>query len=231
MFPITILRPALLVLLAIPVITWAAGGVTDVMTAKKALERWPAEGLTSIRVEGLDILYVNPDARLDGYRKVLLKPVTVAPNLDWRLKYYVPGTTQTLNLKPMVDATMAHVHKAVAHALRQGGYALTDVAAADTVEVNASIVDIFLIAVKIKGSRVERAEGLSLGNATLVADIRDSESGKLILRTFDIEYGPAPKRNPRLAGEEAEAWLLSAVDQWAELLRKALDVSNRNRGK
>lgn len=231
MFHVPARKIALLALALIPAMSFAAGGVTDVMTAKKALERWPAEGLTSIRVDGLDILYVNSKARLDDYRKVLLKPVTVAPNSDRRLKYVAPGTTRTLNLRPLMEATTTHVRDSISSALNAGGYALAETAAADVVEVTVSIVDVFLIAVNVKGSRNEQTESASLGNATLVVEVRDSTSGELILRSFDVEYGPESGRNSRRTGEDAEAWLLSTVDQWAGFLRKGLDVSNRNRSK
>lgn len=209
---------------------FAAGGVTDVMTGKKAIARWGAEGLTSIRADGIDVLYANPNARLDGYRAVLLKSVTVAPNLDWRLKYYVPGTTQTLNLRPMLDRATARVHAAIRRELEAGGYKLVDQAAADVVTVTVSVVDIFLMAVKIEGgSRIEKAEGFSLGSASLVVDIHDSLSNDVIVSAFDLDRGPKPRLMPRQAGEEAEAWLHSAIDQWAVMLRKALDVSNRRK--
>ncbi|MEO7916834.1 MAG: hypothetical protein ABIR16_04260 [Dokdonella sp.] len=223
------LRLLFAVLLTASGVTSAAGGVTEVMTADLALKRWPAEGMTSIRVDGLDILYVNPSAKLDGYRKVLLKPVSVEPNLDWRRKYFVPGSTWTLNLRPMIESTQTRARAAVSDALTRGGYELTDQPAADVIEVNASIVDIFLIAVKTGGGRIEKAEGDSLGSAALVADIRDSVSGDLILRVFDRDRAPKPRLPARRAGEEAEAWLNSAVDGWAALLPKALDVSNRQR--
>ncbi len=86
----------------------AAGGVTDILTAPKAIERWTAEGLTSLRVDGLDVLFVNPNAHLDGYTKILLKSVEVVPTLGWRMKYFIPGSTRTLNLQPMIDGTEQH---------------------------------------------------------------------------------------------------------------------------
>jgi hypothetical protein len=203
--------------------------LTKVPTHKQVIEQWTADGLTSIRVEGLDAVFVNPQARLNGYRKILVGQVEVKPWVDWRNRYFVPGSTRTLNLRPMIDNATARVRSAIEREASDNGYAMVDAPAKDAIEVRVSIVDIFLIAVKTPG-RSERAEGLSLGNATLVAEIRDSTSQDLVLRVFDLQQGPEPQLPVSRAGEEAEAWLAKAIDEWAGLLRKGLDVSNRAGG-
>lgn len=207
----------------------AAGGVTDVLTAPKAIDRWTAEGLTSLRVDGVDVLFVNPRVHLDGYRKVLLKSVEVIPTLGWRMKYFIPGSTRTLNLQPMIVGTEQHAKRALASALSNAGYSLTDTPAADAVELSAKVDDVFLIAVQLPKGRTEYAEGFSLGSANLIGELRDSLTGELILRVFDAEKGPKPQLSPKRAGEEAEAWLRRAVEGWAELLPKALNISNRKK--
>ncbi len=115
------------------------------------------------------------------------------------------------------------------NALKGAGYSLTDVPSADVVELSASVDDVFLIAVQVPAGRTEYAEGYSLGSANLIGELRDSLSGELILRVFDAEKGPKPQLSPKRAGEEAEAWLRRAVGEWAELLPKALNVSNRKK--
>lgn len=207
----------------------AAGGVTDVLTAPKAVERWTAEGLTSLRVEGVDVLFVNPKVHLHGYTKVMLKSVEVVPTLGWRQRYFTPGSTRTLNLRPMIEGTRQHAKLALANALKGAGYSMADMPSADVVELSATVDDVFLIAVHIPAGRTEYAVGHSLGSAHLIADLRDSLTGELILRVFDVANGPKPQLSPKRAGEEAEAWLRTAVDDWALLLPKALDVSNRNK--
>jgi len=222
-------RCLLLMWVLVPMVAAAAPPpVTVVPTAKDIIAQSNEQGLTSIRVEGLEILYVNPQARLDGYSKVMLKPIVVRPWAEWRNRYFVAGSTRTLNLVPMIEHATAHAHRAVERELASAGYTVVDTAAADVVEVSASILDVFLIAVKAKG-RTDSAESYSLGTATLIAEIRDSMSGDLILSAYDVDRGPRPKLTMHHAAEEAEAWLESTIDAWAEFLRKGLDLSNRNR--
>lgn len=217
----------LCLLLVIPIGVMAATPeLTKVPTQKQVIEQWTSDGLTSIRVEGLDAIFVNPKARLNGYRKILIGKVEVEPWVDWRKRYFVPGSTRTLDLRPMIESASARVRSAIERQASDNGYAVVDSAATDAIEVRVSIVDIFLIAVKTPG-RSERAEGPSLGNATLIAEIRDSTSQDLVLRVFDLQQGPKPQLTVGRAGEEAEAWLAKSIDEWAELLRKGLDISNR----
>ncbi|MBN8480908.1 MAG: DUF3313 family protein [Xanthomonadales bacterium] len=224
------MRALLSVALVAPTVAPAATpALTKVPTLDQVSAEWANEGLTAVRVEGLDAVSVNPHARLDGYRKILVGEVEVKPWTDWRKRYFVPGSTRTLNLRPMVESATARVRDAIRREASGHGYSIVDEPAPDAIEVRISIVDIFLIAVKTAG-RSERAEGLSLGNATLVAEIRDSTSRELVLRAFDLQQGPKPELPPGRAGEEAEAWLARAIDDWAELLRKGLDVSNRGAG-
>ena len=61
---------------------------------------------------------------------------------------------------------------------------------------------------------------------TLVADLRDSRSGELVLRVFDDEVGPKPKSRMRDALAECMAWARSALAGWSTALRGGLDVSS-----
>ncbi|MBL0223346.1 MAG: hypothetical protein IPQ17_11635 [Xanthomonadales bacterium] len=49
----------------------------------------------------------------------------------------------------------------------------------------------------------------------------------LILRVFDREEGPEPRLTESRAGQEAKEWLRSAINGWAQSLRKGFEISNR----
>ena len=216
----------LLVAVASADATAATPKLSQTPTAEQVIAQSTGEGMTAIRVEGLEILHVNPQARLDGYTHVLLKPVEVVPWRDWRIRAHEAGVR--LNLRPMIERARTVARESVKRHLVDGGYALADTPGTGVAEVKASIIDIFLIALDT-GHDPVRTESFSLGTATLLVEVRDSATGELILRAFDVDRGPAPVLPPMRAGEEAEAWLATTIDGWAQRLRAGLDISNRKR--
>lgn len=207
---------------------WAADRPLDGAKAKDAIAAWGKEGLKPVQVPGIDLTYVKADARLNGYRKVVLGRVDVAVDRGWKLSGFAAGSTTTGNLKPIIADAEAMVREELVKALDGSGFDLVEAPAADAVRVDVEIVDLHVMALESGRARGREADGVSLGRVTLRATIVDATSGDLILRVFDREEGPEPRLAPSRAAEEAKAWLRASIAGWALTLRKGFEISNRS---
>jgi len=205
----------------------AADRATDKGKAAVAMTEWTAQGLKPITVPGLDLLYVKPDARLDGYRKVMVGRVEVAVDRNWKNSGHAAGFSTTGNLKPIMADAEAMVREELEKVLVDSGFAIVESPAADAVRIDVEILDLYVIALESGRSRGRGAYAESLGRVALRAMLVDSTSGDLILRVFDREEGPEPRLTESRAGQEAKEWLRSAINGWAQSLRKGFEISNR----
>lgn len=212
------------------VCTWVCDVKADAESArpatfKKASDSWKNEGLQPVKAPGLDLLFVRKDARLDGYSRVLLKQPVIEVNPDWRRKSGMGVSTTPVKIQPVIDQIGGMLQEEVQRALSEGGYELVQEPGDGVVEVELAIVNLFLIATENAVKRGDSMDGRSVGRMTLVADLRDSRSGELILRTFDDEVGPKPERLMRDAVAECMNWARSAMAGWTGALRGGLDIS------
>ena len=205
----------------------AADRPADAGKAKTAMSDWAGQGLKPVTVPGLDLIYVKPDARLNGYSKVLLGNVAVSVDRNWKLSGFAAGSTTTGNLKPIMADANAMVREELVKALEGSGFELVDEPAADAVRVDVEILDLYVMALEAGRSRGRESNAISLGRVALRAALVDSTTGELILNVFDREEGPEPRLALSRAAEEAKAWLRSSIAGWAVSLRKGLELSNR----
>ena len=192
------------------------------------MTQWAAEGLKPITVPGLDLVYVKSDARLNGYRKVVLGRVEVSVDRNWKNGGFVPGAIIVGNLKPIMADAEAMVREELRKALEGTDFEIVEGSAADAVRVDVEILDLYLIALESSRAHGRGANASSVGRIALRATLVDSTSGDLILRVFDREEGPEPRLAETRAAEEAKAWLRSSINGWAQSLRKGLEISNRS---
>lgn len=198
-------------------------------TFKKASDTWKKEGLQPVRVEGLDLVFVRKESRLNGYSKVLLKSVSVDVNPDWRRKSGMSVTTTPVKVKPVIEAVTAMVHEETRKALEAGGYAVVDAPGPDVAEIDVAVVNLFLIATDEMMARDTSVDAKSVGRISLVATVRDAGNGDLVLHAFDDEIGHKPDRPYREAAAECMDWVRSALAAWAATLKSGLDISTGKR--
>lgn len=203
----------------------AAGAPARPSTFKQASDAWKKEGLQPVKAAGLDLVFVRKDARLDGYSKVLLKPPVVEVNPDWRNKSGMGGKAP-VKVKPVIEQITAMLQEEAQKALTAGGYELVQEPGEGVATVDLTIFNLFLIATEDSVSRGNGIDARSVGRMTLVADVRDSRSDELILRTFDDEVGPKPEQLMRDAVAECLTWARSALAGWSSALRGGLDISS-----
>jgi hypothetical protein len=156
--------------------------------AAAAPESW--DGLVKVKSKKLAAVYLQPGADFSGYKRVLIDPTEVAFEKNWARNYN--RGTRSLDSK----VSDADVEKAVqkgalaatdifAKAFAKAGYPTATEAASDVLRVRTAIVNIHVNAPDIQTAGRSRTYAGEAGQASLVIEVRDSETGALLGRGVD----------------------------------------------
>jgi hypothetical protein len=148
----------------------------------------------------------------------------VAFKADWQARS--PGiSAQEIGDIRMLAARLFRA--AFTSELEQGGYAIAGAPAADVLRVKASVVDLDFAPASAATAGVAGAYVVSIADISLLAELRDSQSGAVIARVIDRKRG-RDMGNLQMASEaSASKDAVRAFGTWAGLLREALDEARR----
>ena len=188
---------------------------------------WSEEGLSKVAVKGLDVVYAKPGATLAGYTGIMLGPISVAFRRDWE-KQSAPGSRipmKASDTQRIKDRLSALVREEVVTQLNDGGYRLVDAAGNEVLDVEMSIIDLDASAPDIQSAGRVTTYAVSAGEMTLVAALRDSATGAIVMRIFDRAQARESFRPQRITSVDNEAEARDAARGWAKALRKELDLA------
>jgi hypothetical protein len=182
------------------------------------------DGLVKVQSPNVDSLYVAPGMSLAPYRRVMLDNVDVAFKADWQTRHpEVPPDDVA-----MIRHGAASIFRAeFSRELEKGGYSIASQPAPDVLRVAASIVDLDFAAANAAGGADKPAYLVTPANMSLLAELRDSQSGAMLARVADQKRGRG-SGNLQVADQMAytdEA--RAAFTSWAGLLRQALDEARK----
>lgn len=201
-----------------------------VLAADKAAlqEALSADGLQQVKVKGLDLAYVRPGESLAGYDRVQIDPVSVSFK-----KGFAPtrtGSRLPLNaeeLQQIRDAVAKIVHEEFVKELGKGGIAVANGPGPSTLEVRASITDLFVNAPDTMTAGRSTTYTMNAGEMSLVMELVDSASGQVIARVYDRrearETGTFEVTNSVTNSAEAR----NAARAWARILRTRLEAARK----
>jgi hypothetical protein len=185
------------------------------------------DGLEKTRVKGIDLAYVRPGATLAGYTKVIIEPVQVTFAKSWNPK--VTGSAFALN-ESQRDAIRASAAKTVSDAfakeLQRGGYTVVSQPGADTLQIKPYIINLYVTAPDVQSAGRSRVYVRSAGQATLVAELADSQTGQVIARVMDTRDAPGNGVVMVSSGVMNRAEGERIANAWAKVLRTSLDKAN-----
>jgi hypothetical protein len=188
---------------------------------------WSESGLEKVQVKGLDLVYAKPGSSLSGYAKVLLRPIDVAFRRNWE-KQSAPGSRipiKAADSQRIKDRLSALVRDEVSRELVAGGYQIVDAPGDDVLDVKMSIVDLNVAAPDLQTAGRVTSFAVSAGEMTLVAELRDSATGDIIMRVFDRTLAHESYRAQRITSVDNAAEARSAAIGWAKALRNELDLA------
>lgn len=183
-----------------------------------------AEGLERTTAKKVDEFYLRPGASFTAYRRVLLNPVDVSFAKLWARNHREVDARETARLRTELGK-LAGAEFSRQLERGSGGYPVVTAPGPDVLEVRASIVNLDIRAPDIQDSTVRHSYVLSAGEGTLIAELRDSQTGTLLARVVDRramrEYPEFMLANN--VSNSADAREL--VGLWSKTLRRYLDTA------
>lgn len=210
---------ALRILLLTALLATGTGGCTRPGTVPLP-EGANYDGLVPIEVAGLKNAWAKPDIDLAGYSRMRLAPVEV------QFRATRPGAGSPMrrsqerefplspaNQQKLVDTVTEIFREELAKSRR---LSLTEDTGADVLLVRTSLIDI-VSRVPPEGPGREDFYLDEVGEATLVVEIQDAESGELLARAVDRRAADPPSGT---GGTSNLTWTTS-VTAWSEVRRLA----------
>jgi hypothetical protein len=175
------------------------------------------------RVDGgtFDRAWVKPGFDLDGYDKILLQPI----DMSFR-EVKDPGARRSVNDFPIDEKQRQALREMfeeafVAELGTSKRFALTSQPGPGVLEIRSALIDIVS---HVPEEPIGRGATFlkSLGEATLVIELRDAETQEILGRIADRRA--AERTFPTRSNEVSNrADVRRATQQWANLLRRRLD--------
>ena len=154
--------------------------------------RPPAEwdGLVLVDSKRLDRVYLLPGADFRPYTKVMLDPTEVAFKKNWIRDY------NSSSMGPSKRLTQQHADEIVkevstgmgeifAQAYQKAGYQVVQAPGPDVLRVRTGVLNLSITAPDVMTAGRSRTWSQDAGEATLVVEARDSQTGALLGRALD----------------------------------------------
>jgi hypothetical protein len=212
------IRKVLPLVLAAGAFVLAGCASTDAVTEWDGLVRQPNTRLNAV--------FLKPNAQVAAYRSVMLDPVQVSFDSNWDPNRGTRSMSARLNADDVaaIKSDLAELFREIFRdELARGGYQLVDQPGPETLRVTPAIINLFINAPDTSAPGRTRTYTADSGRMTLVAELRDSETGTLLARAVDTQ-----------TGRNAGMWTISnrvtntadarrAIGVWASALRRGLD--------
>jgi hypothetical protein len=195
-------------------------------SATLAREEPPAvshDGLKLASSKNVALIYIREGATLAGYSKVMIDPVQVAFDKSW-----------SRDRRDIREDERERIRNDLAEEFRQvfteeleagGSYQIVDSGGPDVLRVTAAIIDLYVTAPDVMTAGRTRSYTVSAGRMTLVAELRDTESGAILARVADRKEASNHNTFTWTTRASNTADARRILKSWAGALRKGLDAA------
>lgn len=199
--------------------------------AKKPPQEW--DGLSLVKLKGMDVAYVRPGATFTQYDKIIIDPIEVSFSKGWDKEETFSGNKlsgkQLDEIKTKIAALAEETFGEVLS--KDGGPQVVTEAGPDVLRFSSAIIDVFPNAVDTQEPGRSYAFTTSAGSATLYAELRDSETNQLIGRVVDGREARNTGQLRWTNSVENTHQARMMVQDWARILRKRYDALREAAGK
>ena len=202
----------------------AVVALPPLVVADEPPQEW--DGLARVSSKKLDHLYKLPGADFSGYKRVRLDPIEVEFDKNWK-----PNASERSPSRRLTDSDIVKIKEALAEEFRKvfteeltrNGYPVVSEDGDDVLRVSAAIVNLYINAPEKMSAGRSRTYTTSAGYATLVAELRDSVTGKLMARAVDSVQGRDTGSFQITNSVTNMSAARNALSKWARVLREGLD--------
>ena len=199
-------------------------------TAAVAVEGDPPEvtvdGLQLVKDTKMALVYAKPGVDLSQYNRIYLTEPQIAFTKNWlQTQNSIPNQTVRNEDMQRIKTDLAALFMEVFREELQnnGGYVLVDGIAEDVLIVHPAIVDLDVFAPDTPGTAGRRSAIPSVGTMTLYMELSDSVTGDLLVRAIDNKFDRTRTHIQAQNRVRNEAAAREMLNDWANLLRLALD--------
>jgi hypothetical protein len=158
--------------------------------AEDAPQSW--DGLVEITPKRMDAVFLLPGADFRGYKRIMLDPTQVAFHKDWARNVGETGGSRInqiskRDIEEILAAARSNFDDVFHTAFTEAGYEIATAPAPDVLRVSTAVLNLYINAPEAAlatGART-RMYTANAGEATLVVETRDSETGALLGRVID----------------------------------------------
>jgi Protein of unknown function (DUF3313) len=188
------------------------------------------DGLVRVHDQGVDHLYVLPEADFANYSKVHLDPVDVSFSERWNPNSTRSAASRRLSdqdIKELKSNVASEFERIVARELMMGGYMLVEEDGEGVLRVTPMIVNLYITQPSQATRGSARVYIANTGHMTLAAIARDSVTGEILARVVDTQQGRRTGRLEIASSTSNMADARSAFTRWAGVLRTGLDDARK----
>ena len=193
-----------------------------------------SDGLVSEPSGKFDELYLRPKAELSAYRRVMVEPVPVRFASDYLtrqhgLNHLLAQPLQKPHLDPEIVAQdmSALMQLSLLDAFRAANYEIVSDPGPDVMRVSARIDELYINAPDALSSSVRATFNRDTGQATLLLDVADSVSGKVLARVVHRNIVREVGRANMANDTTNRFWFETAFRRWAKNVTTALSDAHR----
>jgi hypothetical protein len=172
------------------ILTFCITAALLAVTAHAAQDPATIEGLTKVRSKNADLVYLAAGVDFRAYTKVMLDPTEVSFRQGWQRNYNatVRGGRRINDddMARAADQVRTGFGDIFAQAYSQGGYQVVTEAGPDVLRLRTGVINLYVAAPERMTSGITRTYSVDAGEATLVIEARDSQTGALLGRVFDL---------------------------------------------
>lgn len=172
--------------------TWIASSLLALFAsvafgADKAAESW--DGLVEVKSKRLDAVFVAPGADFRPYAKLLVDATQTAFHKDWMKNMNdrrdISRMVDSGQAKEILDAARTNFADVFQEAFTKAGYTIVDQPGPDVLRVTPGVVNLYVNAPDVMAAGRSRSYTANAGEATMVLELRDSQSNALLGRVVD----------------------------------------------
>jgi len=149
------------------------------------------DGLIAVKSKRLEAVYLMPGADFRTYTKVMFDPVEVALKKDWLRDYNrttdLSGKISNADVQKAFETIRTKFTDIFAKAYSDAGYQVVTMPGPDVLRVRTGVMNLSVTAPDTRPAGSSRTYSREAGEATLILEARDSESGAVMGRAVDRE--------------------------------------------
>ncbi len=202
-----------------------AAVVCGAVLAADAPESW--DGLIEVEPKRLDAVFLLPGADFRAYTKVMIDPTEVAFRKDWlsdvnQSSRDLSRRIAEADAEKILAAGRANFDDVFHAAFAEAGYPVAEAPGPDVLRISSAVINLSISApMPDKGTARSMTLVADAGEAILVLEVRDSQTGALLGRAIDRrEARHAGGRVSRVSNESDFRVLFK---EWASIAVKGLE--------